>query len=357
MAESVISSQTSYPDRPDTSLQAYNNAMGHSRGLGQSAVARWFNSHFGNDPSYNQWRDEQLDKYNSDLAAYNSYITSLAGQKAQAVEAGYNPAWLGSDPGGGTSPLQYQNSEDPSDNVAGDLMQGVNMFMSLASGVQNINKMRLQNQLLGQEINNAALDNIIKGQEARYAPRYYGFRASRLGYLSDFARFINEGEINSRFSGSPADGGPILFGSGELTNEYDIGREVRGGFKYQSQYNELELLKAQKQWTKFKSQVASWDVSEKQYYVQSIQPLLKDLYEGKKDVQTVQKELMEEQKKNVGNASDNRTANTVIRAVLGGLSVIAKFIPGGQFIPFDALEEWIDPSTGEVTAAKHTTRN
>lgn len=357
MADSVISTQTSYPDSPDTSIQAYNNAMGNSRGFGSSALVRWFKTHLGSHPSYNQWRTEQWDQYNSELQAYNSYITSLAGQKAQAQEAGYNPAWLGSDPGGGTSPIDYQHAEDPADQVPNDLLNGVNTFMSLAAGGLNLRAKFLQNAILRNEVGKSASDAIIAGARAKYAGRYYGFQASRLGYLSDWQRFVNEGEINERFRGTDSDESELLFGDGDLTNSYSVGKSSRRGFQYNKQYNDLELLKARKQWTKFKSQVASWDVSEKKYYVEHIQPTLKDLNEGKISVTDAQAELIRAQKENVGNAAANRTANTVTRAVLGALSLIAKFIPGGQFIPFDALEEWIDPSTGEVKGSRHVTHN
>lgn len=354
MPESVISSQTSYPESPDTSIKAYDAAMGNNR---PNAISRWWNSFIGKNPTYNQWRTEQRDQYNAQLQAYNSYITSLVGQRAQAEEAGYNPAWLGSDPGGGASPLDYQNAQDPADSVPGDIINGVNTFMSLASGGLNLQAKALQNDILRNEVGKSASDAIIAGARAKYAGRYYGFQASRLGYLSDFARFINEGEINSRFQFTDSDESELLFGSGELTNQYSVGKSTRKGFQYNKQYNELELRKAQKQWTKFKSQVASWDVSERKYYVDNIQPKLKELYEGKISVTEAQAELIRAQKENVGNAAANRTANTVTRAVLGALSLIAKFIPGGQFIPFDALEEWIDGDTGEVRGSKHTVHN
>lgn len=346
MAESVISTQTTYPVRPDTSLQAYNNAMGHGRGISQSAIGRWFNTHIGNDPSYNQWRTEQIDRYNADLNAYNSFITSLAGQRAQAQEAGYNPAWLGSDPGGGTSPLQYENAEDPGDNPVGEVLQGVNMFMSLASGAQSLRRQHLQNVLLGQQINAAAWDNVIKSQEAKYAGRFYGYRSFKMGFQSDMAKLLYGNEINSRVAGGPMDGSPWFeeTAPGLSNTYYDIGPDARRGFSYQSQYNEVEIQKATLQWRRYQSDIAHWTADEKKYYTQEIQPILKDWYEGKKSYQQTVNDLYEQQKQN---EMSNRTGNTVVRAILGILGLAAKFIPGGA-VAGQVLTQFVDTNTGEI---------
>lgn len=354
MAESVISSQTSYPERPDTSLQAFNNAMGYSPGFGQSSIARWFKSHIGGDPSYNQWRTEQLDRYNADLNAYNSFITSLAGQKAQAEEAGFNPAWLGSDPGGGSSPLQYENEEDPGDNPVGEVLQGVNMFMSLASGAQSLRRQHLQNVLLGQQINAAAWDNVIKSQEAKYAGRYYGYRSFKLGFQSDMAKLLYGNEINSRVAGSPIDGQPYFeeTAPGLSNTYYDIGPDARRGLSYQGQYTEVELQKVILQWRRYQSEVAHWTAEEKQYYVREIQPILKEWNEGKKSYQELVNDLYQQQKEN---EMSNRTANTVVRTILGILGIAARFVPGGNVVS-SILTESIDPSTGEVYRSTLQTR-
>lgn len=343
MADTVVSTQTSYPDRPDTSLEAYGQAYGLSR---NNAVSRWWNSFFGSNPTYNQWRTEQLDKYNADLNAYNSYITSLVGQKAQAEEAGYNPAWLGSDPGGGSSPLQYENAQDPGQNPVGDMAQGIGTFMSLLTGIQNIKKMSLQNQLLGAEINNAALDNTIKGQEARYAGRYYGFRAFKLGFESDFKKLVYMNEINSRLAGTPFDGSYWREETAPgLGNFYEVSPDVRRGLSYQTQVNELDILKATRQWRQYQAEFSRWSSEEKKYYVENLQPIMKEYWEGRKTYQETVNGIYEAQKQNEMN---NRTANTVTRVVLGFLSLAARFMG----IPLDLTSLLVDPETGEVQKFK-----
>lgn len=343
MADSVVSTQTSYPDSPDTSLQAYYKAMDYSgHGRSRNALSRWFHSTFGSDPTYNQWRAEQRDQYNADLNAYNSYISSLVGQRAQAEEAGYNPAWLGSDAGGGTSPLDYQQPQDPGENPMSEMLQGINTFMSLAAGVQNIKSLALKNQLLGQEINGAAWDNVLKGQQAKYGDRYYGFRAYKMGFQSDFAKLIYGNELNSRLAGSNLDGTLFQdYTAPGLSNTYEISPEVRKGFNYQDQFNEVELKKATVQWRKYQSEVAHWSGEERKYYNQVVQPILKEYWEGKKDYQSTVNALYEAQKKN---EMDNRTANTVTRVVLGLVSIVSRFLG----VPLNLSGLVADPSTGEI---------
>ena len=182
MAEqSVISPQTSYPESPDTSLQAYQNMLS-SHGYRSNGFSRWWHSTFGDMPSYQQWRAERWDQYNSDLNAYNSYITSLAGQKAQAIEAGYNPAWLGSDPGGGTSPLDYQMVSDPSQQIpdaAAGFLGSMNGLISVYQAMQGVRSRSLQNDILEQ-------DKRIKTAEADAAPLFFGGRAQLQGFKADW---------------------------------------------------------------------------------------------------------------------------------------------------------------------------
>lgn len=346
MAESVVSTQTNYPDQPDTSLAAYNRAMGN-RGFGASGLSRWFKSTFGDDPTYNQWRSEQWDQYNSKLNAYNAYISSLVGQKAMSQEAGYNPAWLGSDAGGGTaSPLEYQNAQDPGQNPFQEIIQGVGTFMQLASGAQAIYKQALQNKLLGQEINNAALDNVIKGATARYAERYQGYKAFKMGFQSDMAKLLYGNELNSRLAGSSFDGTSWMeYTAPGLTNQYEISPDVRKGFSYQTQFNEVEILKATKQWRIYQGEIARWSGQERKYYNQEIQPILKEWYEGRKTYQDTVNALYEAQKRN---EMGNRTAGTVTRVILGLLNLASRFFLGTSIVDVDA-------ATGEILGERKST--
>lgn len=347
MADTVVSTQTSYPESPDTSLGAYYNAMDYvGQGRSRNALARWFHSTFGSDPTYNQWRAEQRDQYNSQLQAYNSYITSLVGQKAQAEEAGYNPAWLGSDPGGGTSPLDYQQSQDPGENPMGEIIQGINTFMSLASGAQSLRRQHLQNVLLGQEINAAAWDNVIKSKQAKYADRFYGFRAFKLGFESDAAKLLFGSELNRRLQGSAFDGSSWYEQTAPgLGNSYEISPDVRNGFAYQDSFNENQIKKWTAEWRRYQSEFSRLTGEEKKYYNENIQPIMKDYWEGRKTYQDTVNSLYEEQKKN---EMGNRTAATVTRIVLGIVNLISRFTLGTSIIDVDA-------ATGEITGERTVT--
>ena len=351
MADNVINTQTNYPTNPDTSLNAYYNAMGYrTNGARKSAISRWWRSTFGPDPTYNQWRNEQWDQYNAKVNQFSSWMGSLSGQKAQAVEAGYNPAWLGSDPGGSASPLDYQVAQDPGENPAGDLLQGINVFMSLASGVQNIRKAALQNQLLGQEINSAAWDNVLKGAQAKYADRFFGYRAFKLGFESDWVKLLYGNEINSRLRGSVFDGSEFPeYTAPSLMNFYSIGPDYRKGFSYQNAFNESEIQKWTNQWRMYQSQLAHWSAEEKKYYYDNIQPVLKEWWEGRKTYQDTVNQLYEDETRNEMN---NRTAKTVISSILGVLALVSKFIPGVPAAVPETLETIVNGTTGETTT-KH----
>ena len=103
-----ISYQTEYPVKPDTSYQAYL----HSIGLGSAqetnvGIKKWFKTKFGSAPTYDQWKSDRMDSYNSDLSAYNTWLQSGAGIRASAESGDYNPNYFGD--GSQASPLEYRN--------------------------------------------------------------------------------------------------------------------------------------------------------------------------------------------------------------------------------------------------------
>lgn len=335
MAETVQSYQQQYPVMPDVSLQAYYNAMGHHTKFSRSGIGRFWHSTFGGDQSYNQWRANALDRHNADLNAYNSYISSLAGQKAMAEEAGYNPAWLDSAAGGGTSPLEYQNVPDPADQVPdafGSFLGSMRNTLGLMLGAKELVAKSLQNDILRQNVR-------IRTAEADAAQRYFGSRASRLAFLSDWQNLVNDAELQSRY-GDLGDQ-VILYGF----NNYTLDKYTSSGLMYQKQDSEIEYRKASKDLARAQERLSGLNAKEKEYYVDNIQPLIRDYTEGRKTYQETVNAFYEEQRKNEMN---NRTANTVAKIFFGLLNVASRIFLGTTIVDVDAL-------TGEVTGERTST--
>ena len=335
MPDSVISTQTSYPISPDTSLGAYNREMGNASGFGSSSLARWFKTHLGSHPSYQQWRAEKRDQYNADLEAYNSYITSLAGQKAQAEEAGFNPAWLGSSPGGGTSPLDYQQVSDPSDSLpdaAGSMISGVGSLLNLVSAGQAIKTKSLQNDILGQELR-------IKQAEADAAPEFFGSRAALQGFKADWQSLTNDTELFSRYEDL---GDTVIAYNG---HSYVLNRDTKKGNLYQGARSAIELRSEQKKLASANYILAGMKQEEQRFYIDNIQPIMKEYWEGKKSYQETVNAIYEESKQNEMN---NRTANNFIKVFAILANVASRIFLGTTVIDVDAL-------TGEVTGERKVT--
>lgn len=332
MASQVTSTQTNYPTRPDTSMDAYYDEHGRTSPLSRSALGRFFNTFLGPDPTYNQWRNERLDKYNADLQAYNSYITSLAGQKVQALEAGYNPAWLDSASGGGTSPLDYQSAPDPAEQVPdsiSSLFGSVRTLLGVASGAQDVASKHIQNDILR---SNAQ----IKRAEAAVSVPYFRSRASRMGFLSDWQQIMNEDQLYGQFG----DLGDQVVHYGN--SDYVLDRFIPNRLSYQKGVSEIDFLKAGKDVRKAQKSLFDLKASEQKYFNDNIQPLIKEYTEGKKSYQDTVNAYYEEMKKNEMN---NRTVNTISRIFFGLLNVASRVFLGTNIVDVDA-------ATGEVTGER-----
>lgn len=332
MAEqNPISPQTSYPVMPDTSLDAYYKAMNYpSGGVYRNGFLRYMRSTFGPDESYNQWRERLLNNYNSDINAYNAYITSLAGQRAMAEASGYNPAWLDTASGGSASPLDYQNVPDPAEQIPdsiGSFLSSIRNAMGIASGAQEITSKSLQNDIL-------RATSRIKNAEADVAEEYFRNRKDRLGFLSDWQSLLNDSELAERYSDL---GDTVISYNG---HDYVINRDTSNGFISQKQRAEIDYRKEAKELAAAQRALSGLSAKEKQYYIDHIQPLIKDYTEGKKTYQDTVNAYYEEMKKNEMN---NRTANTVSRIFFGLLGIASRVFLGTDITTFI-------PETGEVVS-------
>lgn len=330
--ERIASTQTSYPVMPDTSLAAYQAAY---RGTG-SGIGRWFNSFFGSNPSYNQWRSNLLDQYNAQIKAYDSYLSSPLGTKESASEANWNPAWLSPSSGGSASPLEYQNAPDPADQT----MQGIGGLLSSMSATLGF-------MLKAKELTSLSLDNDIKRSEskirsaqANYADKFYKSRADRLGFLSDWQNMLNEGELFSRYGNKPEYRDNMLhYGNSDYYLEGGIGE----GLAYQKSKAEVDARKAQKYLYDAQEAFTNARTSEKEYYNEHILPILKDYYSQKL---TYAEAVNDYYKKTRENEMDNRTANTISKIFFGLLNFISRATIGTTVVDVDAV-------TGEITG-EHT---
>ena len=329
----VTPTQTEYPILPDTSLPAYyNKVLG---GYRHNAIGRFWASTFGDRPTFNQWRENEMTKYNAQLAEYNQYLQTQSGQRAAAVEAGYNPAWLDGSSGAGSSALEYQNAPDPAEQVGPAIAQmipGVSQIMSVLSGLEQIKGMKLKND--AQAITNEYLGNSLKA-------KLFGLRLS-----NTLKSFGVQSEI---FSRDPSLYGDTTFFDPDSGAEVFIPRDVGKGLNFQGSFNEVEAVKKLNELRKYQAEAEKWDSEQKKYYNDNILPIMKDYWEGKKSYAAAQADLITLQ---VKNQNANRTLSTVAGVGLAILKIVSFFVPGLSTV-VSQLD--INPDTGEIVGERQTT--
>lgn len=321
-----ISYQTEYPVKPNTSYQAYLHSLG--LGSGQEThvgLKKWYLTHFGNKPTYDQWKSDLMDSHNADLNAYNTWLQSGAGIRKSAESGDYNPNYFGE--GSQASPLEYQSPQgvDAAQGVQ-DIAGFVGNIVTLLGGIESVKGQALKNQ--AQETTNKYLDEQLKRRNAR------------LGFLADWQEFTNAAQAFSMYGGNGSD----LYSGGFGT--YDISPTTTGrGLMYQTALANLDFIRAGKELRYYQGQLANFNAQERKFFVENMQELEKQLLQGQVDWQETEKQMRQ-------NAQTAGIANQTTRTILE----IAKFVASlfGIHIPEISTTEIFDGS-GEVIGGKQTT--
>ena len=348
--------QTTMPEYPDVSYERWDNLYGGYKGLGPyfffrnsrigSALMAWASG----NPNYETWRQNLLDKYNSQVSEYNAWASSPLGQRTQNEEAGYNASYQSGATSQG-SPLSYQDV-NPGSGFS-EMAQGIQGIFAFASALQGM-KM-LASQIQGQElkneaqrINNAWLDKIL------------GNKASLGGFQNDKLQYELEQLFYPRWSKYPElwKGGVFSpYGRGT----YDL-RDADLGFTYQRQVADLDFLKAGKVLRDQQAEIMKLDRKAKEFYNQNLLELQKDilsgqvkLINGQVDWQPIEFAL---RKKSIQWGIGLNAANTAISAIKTGISLFTGSgllsLPGtqsnfpGSWSSGNTWTPGVDFGTGEI---------
>lgn len=328
----VTPTQTEYPVLPDTSMDAYYKA--NLKGYRNNALGRFWATTFDSAPTYNQWRENEMTRYNAQLQEYNQFLQTQAGQKAAAQEAGYNPAWLDGASGAGSSALEYQSVPDPAEQVGpaiANMIPGISQVMQVLSGLEQIRGMKLKNAAQG--ISNQYLEASLK-------QKLLGARFNNL--IKSF------GISSELFSRDPTNANTVYYDP-TTGAEIFVDPHTNRGLNYQESYNEVEAIKKLKELRKYQAQAEKWDAQQKEYYYTEILPIMKEYWLGKKEYASVQAQLMTKQ---VENQNRNRTLSTVAGVGLAILKIVSFFVPGLSTV-VEQLD--INPDTGEIFNQRQTT--
>ena len=270
---SPLSYQTTMPDPIDTSYQAYSKEMGTSGPRFIQSLATFFSG----KPSYQQWQNSKMNDYNMRMQAYNTWLSTGAGQRASAESGNYNPSYFGvGSPS--ASPVDYQIA--PESSGFNEIAQGASGVLSL---VQALQQYRLvASQIKGQELKND--EQVITNT---YLPALLLNRSNFLGYQAGNMKFNNELLFGRRF-GLPAFNPdedltseerasmPVLKQSGLFHYggmDYDLS-DVDKAFGYQEAASDIAYRNAATGLQNINAKVASLNAKEKQFYIDNILPWL-----------------------------------------------------------------------------------
>lgn len=218
-----LSYQTTMPDPIDTSYQAYSSEMGTSGPRFIQSLATWLSG----KPSYEQWQAAKQNDYNQRMSAYNTWLSTGAGQRASALSGEYSPSYFSAGQPS-ASPVDYQTA--PEGSGFNELAQGISGVFQFAQAIAGLQM--AGSQIVGQNLKNEAQEIENTWLERLLIGKYYN-----QVYQADAKKLFNENLIGSRF-GNPF-GGVFQYGMGT----YDVG-EYDKGFLYDRNFQDIQRMKA-----------------------------------------------------------------------------------------------------------------
>lgn len=307
---SQLSYQTTMPEYPDVSKKAWYFSLYGNNAFAEHAYRTSMIPLSGE--SYDTWRTNQLDRYNAQLSAYNTWLSSGAGKRASAESGNYNPSYF--DTGNASaSPINYGQTQEG--NPFSDMAQGISGIFQFANAFQALRMMT--SQIAGQQlkneaqaINNKYLSSILQG------------RVSGLNFQNDKRQFELEQLFYPRWSAHPE-----LWKAGVFSpygrEAYDL-RDANLGFGYQRAAVDIDYLKAGKTLRDAQVALANASTKEKQWYQDNMFEIMKDMMEnsskilkGEYDFQKTEQQL---RKAGV-------IANISVGVINAAVNAIKTFIP------------------------------
>lgn len=267
---SPLSYQTTMPEYPDVSYQTWANmyGMGAQTRLGQSLNA-WISGH----PDYGTWRTNTLDKYNADMSAYNTWLSTGAGQRASAESGNYNPSYFQGAGNPSASPLSYQDVK-PNSGLS-EMAQGIQGIFQFAQAFASMRM--LAAQVAGQQLKNKAQDITN-----RYLETKLRLGNDLLGFQADRKQMDLEDLLYPRWSQHPElwKGGVFSpYGRGTYNLE-----NVDKGFGYQRAVKDLNFLQAGIDLRKSQDALTKASKREKDWFYQNVYSIQKSILEHTRDI-------------------------------------------------------------------------
>ena len=311
-SSSPLSYQTTMPEYPDVSFDAYKR---YFYGDNYAAMKNYVPVAV-NQETYKTWRTNQIDKWNADMSAYNTWLQSGAGIRASAESGGYNPSYFdgGSSSASGINPGEVS----PSGNAFSDMAQGISGIFQFASALQGIKMM--SSQIAGQElknkaqeINNQYLEGLLRG------------KVSALGLKNDRQQFEIEQLFYPRWSHRPE-----LWAQGVFSpygrEVYDL-RDAEKGLGYQSAVADLDYLRAGKELRKSQSALLNASERETTWYIENVQKFEAEILENQAKILAGEYDFQKTEQRlrkagviaNIGVGVINSAVNAIKAFSAGGL--------------------------------------
>lgn len=313
-SSSPLSYQTTMPEYPDVSYETWSNTYGNgSNGIfGRlgDAVYAWSN----HSPDYKTWRTNLLDEYNAAMSAYNTWLSTGAGQRASAESGSYNPSYF---QGAGTpsaSPLSYQDVQ-PNSGLS-EMAQGIQGIFQFAQAISSMRM--LAEQVAGQRLKNKAQDITN-----RYLETKLKLGNDLLGFQADRKQMDLEDLLYPRWSSHPElwKGGVFSpYGRGTYNLE-----NVDKGFSYQRNVKDLDFLQAGIDLRKSQDALTQASKREKDWFYENVYGIQKTILEHSRDLL---KGTLDFQKTEQDLRKAGIIAGISVNVINAAVNAIKAFIPG-----------------------------
>ena len=191
------------PVKPDVSKAAYDaltpSTDGYNYKPGYSPLGRtlgwWFNAR--KNRNYEQWKQNLLNQYDQDLAAWQTWLSSPTGQKTAYADAGYNTNYADPSSMSAASPIgsEYNEPEVAGQNIMSvfeRIFSTVQGIQALQKGALDIQHQEIENKwadkLLGTQHSNLWSKGILTSQQTQIAQMQYAKLLSTMFAPEDIER-------------------------------------------------------------------------------------------------------------------------------------------------------------------------
>lgn len=305
-----LSYQTTMPEYPDASYEAYQAAYGYTgKSRFDTAIGTWWDG----APDYSTWRANLLDEYYNRMSAYNTWLQTGEGIRSSAESGGYNPSYFD----GGAASAQSAGYQDVDGGPSGfsEMAQGISGLFQFAQAFGSLRM--LTEQIAGQKLKNEAQEI-----SNRYLDTTLSLKRDVLGFQADKKQHDLETLFYPRWSKYPE-----LWNNGVFSpygrGSYDL-RGVDNSFEYQRQVKDLDLLDQAKALRIAQTALIHANTKEKNWFIENVNSIQREILEKQRDLLSGQLDFLPiEQKLRKAGVIAGIGVNVINAAV----NVIRSFVP------------------------------